>query len=94
MTEKANTRPARILLVEDNIDDVELTLEAFDDSVVPIEAHVVSDGMAALAFLRREQGYRDKPRPDLVLLDLNLPLMNGNGGSSSIFSMEVDQITK
>lgn len=70
-------RPAQVLLVEDSVDDVELTLEALKDSKVRMDVHVVSDGMAAMDFLRREGEYADKPRPDLVLLDLNLPLMDG-----------------
>lgn len=70
-------RPAQVLLVEDSVDDVELTLEALKDSKVRMDVNVVSDGMAAMNFLRREGEYADKPRPDLVLLDLNLPLMDG-----------------
>jgi len=70
-------RPAQVLLVEDSVDDVELTLEALKDSKVRMDVHVVFDGMAAMNFLRREGEYADKPRPDLVLLDLNLPLMDG-----------------
>lgn len=70
-------RPANVLLVEDNEDDIELTLEALKDSKVRLEINVVSDGISAMAFLRREGKYSDKPRPDLVLLDLNLPLMDG-----------------
>ena len=70
-------RPAQVLLVEDSVDDVELTLEALKDSKVRMDVHVVFDGMAAMDFLRREGEYADKPRPDLVLLDLNLPLMDG-----------------
>ena len=70
-------KPANVLLVEDNEDDVELTLEALEDSRVRMDVHVVSNGIAALAFLRREGEYAGKPRPDLILLDLNLPLMDG-----------------
>lgn len=70
-------RPANVLLVEDNEDDVELTLEALKDSRLKVEIDVVSDGLSAMAFLRREGKYSDKPRPDLILLDLNLPLMDG-----------------
>lgn len=69
--------PACVLLVEDNQDDIELTLEALEDSKVRMEIEVVTDGMAAMAFLRREGKYADKPRPDLILLDLNLPKMDG-----------------
>lgn len=77
MENLAELRPANVLLVEDNEDDIELTLEALEDSKVRMEIHVVSDGISAMAFLRREGEYADKPRPDLVLLDLNLPLMDG-----------------
>lgn len=70
-------RPANILLVEDSEDDIELTLEALADSKLHMEIHVVSDGISAMAFLRRESEYASKPRPDLILLDLNLPLMGG-----------------
>ena len=70
-------RPANVLLVEDSEDDVELTLEALKDSRVLMEVHVVADGISAMAFLRCEGEYTDKRRPDLILLDLNLPLMDG-----------------
>ncbi|MFZ7127867.1 MAG: response regulator [Desulfobacterales bacterium] len=70
-------REANILLVEDNKDDIDLAFEALEDSKVRMRIHVVSDGVAAMAFLRREGEYADRPRPDLVLLDLNLPLMDG-----------------
>jgi CheY-like chemotaxis protein len=73
----AELKPANVLLVEDNEDDIELTLEALKDSKVRMEIHVVSDGISAMAFLRCEGEYADKPRPDLIFLDLNLPLMNG-----------------
>ena len=70
-------KPANVLLVEDNKDDVELTLEALKDSKVRMEIDVVYDGRSAMAFLHGEGEYRHKPRPDLILLDLNLPLMDG-----------------
>ena len=68
-----------ILLVEDNPGDVELTREALHDSKVHMRLHVVSDGVEALAFLRRQGKYADVPRPDLMLLDLNLPRKDGRG---------------
>ena len=77
MSEMINLDPAQVLLVEDNDDDVELTLEALKDSRVRMEIHVVSDGEAAMDFLRGNGEYAGKPRPDLVLLDLNLPIMDG-----------------
>jgi CheY-like chemotaxis protein len=69
--------PIRILLVEDNPGDVRLTLEAFRDSKMENPLDVVPDGVEALAYLRREGRYADKPAPDLILLDLNLPRMDG-----------------
>jgi CheY-like chemotaxis protein len=66
-----------ILLVEDNPGDVRLTREAFKDARIPLELNVVSDGVEALDFLRRRGAYSQSPRPDLILLDLNLPRMDG-----------------
>jgi CheY-like chemotaxis protein len=71
------TRPIEILLVEDNPGDVELTREAIENSKLLNKMRVVEDGEAALAFLRREGSYAGAPRPDLILLDLNLPKMDG-----------------
>jgi len=73
-----NTRPVEILLVEDNPGDVRLTQEALIEGKVYHNLSVVGDGVDALAFLRREDGYADAPRPDLILLDLNLPRMDGH----------------
>src|SRR5262245_13128614 len=70
-------RPAVILLVEDNLGDVELTREALEDAKVLNTLHVVLDGMEAMAFLRRQGPYAQAPRPDLILLDLNLPKKDG-----------------
>lgn len=69
--------PVIILLVEDSAGDVNLTREALRDARVANELHVVGDGVEAMAFLRGEGEYADKPRPDLVLLDLNLPRKDG-----------------
>jgi CheY-like chemotaxis protein len=68
----------QILLVEDDPGDVLITREAFADNKVRNQLSVVSDGEAALAFLRREEGYTHAPRPDLILLDLNLPRKAGH----------------
>ncbi len=70
-------QPAQVLLVEDNEDDVELTLEALEESKVKMNVHVVSDGSAAMRFLLNEAEFGETPRPDLILLDLNLPIMDG-----------------
>src|SRR5271154_6902835 len=69
--------PIEVLLVEDSPGDVRLTQEAFKDAKVHINLHVASDGEKAMAFLAREGNYADVPRPDLILLDLNLPKKDG-----------------
>lgn len=69
--------PIEILLVEDNPGDVRLTQEALKGAKVRNNLYVVMDGMEALAFLRREGKYADAARPDLILLDLNLPKKDG-----------------
>jgi CheY-like chemotaxis protein len=66
-----------VLLVEDSPGDVRLTQEAFRDVDPSTHLHVVSDGVEAIAFLRQEGVYVHAPRPDLILLDLNLPKMDG-----------------
>jgi CheY-like chemotaxis protein len=66
-----------ILLVEDSPGDVRLTQEAFRDANSLIQLHIASDGVEAMAFLRREGAHVHARRPDLVLLDLNLPKMDG-----------------
>jgi len=70
-------RPIDILLVEDSPSDVRLTLEALKEAKVHNRMSVVEDGEKAMAFLRKEQPYPDAPRPDLILLDLNLPRKDG-----------------
>ncbi len=69
--------PIEILLVEDNEPDVILTQEAFLDSSLPIHLHVARDGVEAMEFLRRENGYAGAVRPDVILLDINMPRKNG-----------------
>jgi len=66
-----------VLLVEDSPGDVRLTQEAFGDADPSIELHVANDGVEAMAYLRREGIHAAAPRPDFILLDLNLPKMDG-----------------
>jgi chemotaxis family two-component system response regulator Rcp1 len=75
--DKMMGQPVQILLVEDNPGDVRLTIEALRENKVHNRLHVVADGEAAMAFLRRAAPYADAPHPDLILLDLNLPKKNG-----------------
>lgn len=70
-------RSLEILMVEDNPGDVRLAREALKESVVPNNLHVLKDGVEALGFLRRETPYGNAVRPDLILLDLNLPKKDG-----------------
>jgi chemotaxis family two-component system response regulator Rcp1 len=69
--------PMHVLLVEDSPGDVRLTQEAFRDANRSIKLHVATDGVEAMAFLRREGSHAGVPRPDIILLDLNLPRMDG-----------------
>jgi chemotaxis family two-component system response regulator Rcp1 len=72
-----NGKLIEILLVEDNPGDVRLTLEAFREGKVRNKINVVNDGIEALAYLRKEGKYADVSRPDVILLDLNLPRKDG-----------------
>jgi chemotaxis family two-component system response regulator Rcp1 len=74
---ESDAKAIDVLLVEDSEGDVRLTREAFKDAKVLVNLHVASDGVAAMAFLRHEAGYAKVPRPDLILLDLNLPKKGG-----------------
>jgi chemotaxis family two-component system response regulator Rcp1 len=69
--------PIEVLLVEDSPGDVRLTREALKDAKVHISLHVAADGIEAMAFLERTGSFVDAPRPDLILLDLNLPRKDG-----------------
>jgi CheY-like chemotaxis protein len=72
-----SAQPLRVLLVEDDVADVALVTDAFASQDLASDLHHVSDGAEALAFLRREAPYPDAPRPDLILLDLNMPRVDG-----------------
>jgi chemotaxis family two-component system response regulator Rcp1 len=72
-----SANPLQVLLVEDSPGDVRLTQEVFRDANITINLHVASDGVEAMGFLRREGDHAAAPRPDLILLDLNLPRMDG-----------------
>jgi CheY-like chemotaxis protein len=70
--------PIQILLVEDSLADIDLTLEALEEAKFVNQVHTVRDGAAAIAYLRRGTGYEDAIRPDLIILDLNLPKRSGH----------------
>jgi chemotaxis family two-component system response regulator Rcp1 len=69
--------PLEVLLVEDSPGDVRLTLEAFQAANVSVHLNVASDGVGAMAFLNHEGAHVNSPRPDIILLDLNMPRMDG-----------------
>jgi chemotaxis family two-component system response regulator Rcp1 len=77
MIGEGRLKPIEILMVEDNPGDVRLTLEALKEAKVNNKINVVKDGVEAVAFLRREGQYADAPRPDIILLDLNIPKKSG-----------------
>jgi chemotaxis family two-component system response regulator Rcp1 len=77
MVKEKTGRPIEILLVEDNPGDVRLTQEALKDAKVLNKVYVVRDGVETMAFLRQQGKYADAVRPDLILLDLNLPKKDG-----------------
>jgi chemotaxis family two-component system response regulator Rcp1 len=74
---RRDSMPIDVLLVEDSPGDVRLTQEAFRDANRGVRLHVASDGVEAMAFLRQTGAHMNAPRPDLILLDLNLPKMDG-----------------
>jgi chemotaxis family two-component system response regulator Rcp1 len=77
MAVEPEAMPTTVLLVEDSLGDMRLAIEAFQETKKFVKLRVVPDGVAAMAYLRREGKYADAPRPDLILLDLNLSKMGG-----------------
>ena len=72
-----NVQVANILMVEDNIGDIRLTQETIKRNKLRVELNVVMDGVEAISYLRQEGKYKNAVRPDIILLDLNLPKMDG-----------------
>jgi two-component system, chemotaxis family, response regulator Rcp1 len=91
MAQSFSTQPIEILLVEDNPGDVRLTQEVLKEGKVINHLAVVDDGISALQYLRNEGKYRDALRPDVVLLDLNLP---GKDGREVLGEMKADPILR
>lgn len=81
-------RPSEVLLVEDNEDDVLITQRGFRQSRFAVNLHHVSNGLECLSFLRKEDGFSGAPTPDLILLDLNMPVMDGREALSRIVADE------
>ena len=98
-TQSGQEQTYEILLVEDNPGDVELTKDTIEDSKYSANVSVVDDGEPAMAYLRQEGEYAEAPRPDLILLDLNLPMKDGlevlreMGGDSELSSIPVMILT-
>jgi len=86
-TLKDQGRLIEILLVEDSPSDTDLTLEALKESKIANHLSMVEDGVQAMKFLRRQNGFSEAPRPDLILLDLNLP---GKDGREVLAELKAD----
>lgn len=91
MSIEPSGEPIAILLVEDNPGDVRLTQEALKDGKMHNDMHVAEDGVEAMSFLRREGKYANAPRPDLILLDLNMPKKDGR---EVLAEIKADKILK
>ena len=92
-TDGGTADPVEILLAEDNPNDVEMTRRAFEKGKFLNNLHVVNDGVEALAYLRREGEYAEKPRPDIVLLDLEMPRKDGKEVLAELSSIPVVVLT-
>ncbi|MEG3846808.1 response regulator [Microcoleus sp. herbarium19] len=77
MSDRINVRPVEILLIEDSPSDADLAIEALSQGKILNNLHFVEDGVEAIKFLRKKEPYLSVPRPDLILLDLNLPKKSG-----------------
>lgn len=77
MMDTSSEKPAEVLLVEDNEDDVTITRKGFENARMAVNLHHVENGRDCMAFLRKEGSYADATTPDLILLDLNMPIMDG-----------------
>lgn len=88
MNDKETMKPVEILLVEDSPGDIRLTKEGLKESKVHTSLHVVTDGVEAMSFLRKEGKYANVPYPDVILLDLNLPKKDGREVLAEIKSDE------
>jgi len=74
---KGKNKPIEILLIEDNLGDNKLTTEVFQEAAVPNIIHLVTNGVDAMNFLKQEGGFKDSARPNIILLDLNIPKKDG-----------------
>ncbi|MCF6154585.1 MAG: response regulator [Candidatus Brocadia sp.] len=88
MNNEEMAKPIEILLVEDSPGDVRLTQEALKEAKMRNNLHIVGDGVEAMSFLRKKDKYANAPRPDLILLDLNLPKKDGREVLAEIKSEE------
>ncbi len=88
---KKNIRPVEILLIEDNPGDIRLTIEAFKESKIANSINIAEDGIEAIKYLKKKGKFKDKPLPDIILLDLNLPK---KGGREVLAEIKEDKILK
>ena len=91
MSDRTTVRPIEILLIEDSPSDADLAIEALGQGKILNNLHFVEDGVEAMKFLRRKEPYLSVPRPDLILLDLNLPKKSG---VEVLREIKTDQILK